>query len=67
MQIEECLNNVLEAVKPIEEYETVPLNKLCGRISYRDVFASSPVPPFPKSAMDGYAVRAEDTVEAEKV
>lgn len=67
MQIEECLNNVLEAVKPIEEYETVPLNKLCGRISYRDVFASSPVPPFPKSAMDGYAVRAEDTVEAEKL
>ena len=64
MKIEECLENILEVINPIEEYEVVPLRNLCGRISYEDIFASSSVPPFPKSAMDGYAVRAEDTTEA---
>lgn len=62
--IEECLRRVLKPVKPIEEYETLPLNKLCGRISCRDVIASSSVPPFSKAAMDGYAVKAEDTAKA---
>lgn len=41
--------------------ETVPLTQATGRILARDIVATIDVPPFARSAMDGYAVRAEET------
>ncbi|MEN6561183.1 MAG: gephyrin-like molybdotransferase Glp [Acidobacteriota bacterium] len=41
--------------------EAVPLAAALGRTLARDIRAPEPVPPFTKAAMDGYAVRAEDT------
>ncbi|HOW84625.1 MAG TPA: molybdopterin molybdotransferase MoeA [Candidatus Aminicenantes bacterium] len=41
--------------------ETVPLAETLGRTLARDVKAREAVPPFTKSAMDGYAVRSADT------
>ena len=39
----------------------ISLDSACGRILALDVNAPSDLPPFSKSAMDGYACRKEDT------
>ncbi len=44
--------------------ETVPLLKAAGRVLARDAVSAVDVPAFARSAMDGYAVRAEDTFGA---
>ena len=41
--------------------ESVPLERAVGRTIARPVVAREPLPPFARSAMDGYAVRARDT------
>lgn len=55
---------ILENVKPIERTERVPLEEALGRVLAEDIVAEMPVPPFNRAAMDGYAVRAEDTYGA---
>ena len=40
--------------------EMVPAEECAGRILGEDLVAAMTQPPFPRSAMDGYAVRAED-------
>jgi molybdopterin molybdotransferase len=40
--------------------ETVPLAEAAGRVLAADAVATRDQPPFPASAMDGYAVRAAD-------
>ncbi|HSH04992.1 MAG TPA: gephyrin-like molybdotransferase Glp [Anaerolineae bacterium] len=45
--------------------EKVALLAALGRILAEDVVAEEQLPPFPNSAMDGYAVRAEDVVGVE--
>jgi molybdopterin molybdotransferase len=42
--------------------ETVPLRHAAGRVLAQDVAASRDQPPFAASAMDGYAILAEDAV-----
>ncbi|WP_156096799.1 gephyrin-like molybdotransferase Glp [Amycolatopsis jejuensis] len=42
---------------------TVPLADAAGLVLARDVLADVALPPFDNSAMDGYAVRAEDVAE----
>jgi molybdopterin molybdotransferase len=46
---------------PITRTETVAIHEANNRVVATDVVASSDVPPFSRSAMDGYAVRAADT------
>ena len=41
--------------------ETVPLDAATGRIASEDALSAIDLPPFDRSAMDGYAVRAQDT------
>ncbi|WP_461208230.1 molybdopterin molybdotransferase MoeA [Desulfocurvus sp. DL9XJH121] len=41
--------------------ESVPLGDALGRALAGEVVAGEPVPPFSRSTMDGYAVRAADT------
>lgn len=53
-------------VRPIERVETVPLISLGHRILVRDVRSTIDVPPYNRSAMDGYAVKAQDTFQAGK-
>ena len=43
------------------EPETVAIQHSIGRVLAEDVAAVRDQPPFPASAMDGYAVRAADT------
>jgi molybdopterin molybdotransferase len=58
--IEEALALVLSHVHPLE-LETVAVDEAAGRVAGRDAVAGIDLPPFDSSAMDGYAVRAEDT------
>ncbi len=44
--------------------EPVPLDACAGRVLAQDVVAAVDVPHFARSAMDGYAVRGEDTFGA---
>ncbi len=48
------------------EVEEVELEKALNRVVAEDIFSPSDVPPFDRAAMDGYAVRAEDTFGAEE-
>ena len=57
--IEEALSLVLGRVRPPAP-EQVPLGDAAGRVTAADVRALVDLPPFPSSAMDGYAVRAAD-------
>jgi len=63
--IEKALKLFFDAVKPQKlESELVPVQEAYGRITAKDIIASRDLPPFNRSAVDGYAVRAEDTFEA---
>ncbi|MCH8884078.1 MAG: molybdopterin molybdenumtransferase MoeA, partial [SAR324 cluster bacterium] len=44
--------------------ETVPLGEAAGRVLAHPVVSELDVPPFVRSAMDGYAVRGEETFGA---
>ena len=47
-------------------HETVPLNESVGRTLSENITAHFPSPRFDNSAMDGFAVRSEDTKNASK-
>ena len=61
--LEDYVSQVLEALSPLEGGR-VPLGRAHRRVLAEDVTAAVPVPPWTNSAMDGYAVRAEDTTGA---
>jgi molybdopterin molybdotransferase len=54
--------NVLQITRPREA--TVPLNEALNRVLAADLTAKEDLPRFDKSAVDGYALRAEDTTGA---
>ena len=60
LSLEEALKRILERVTPLEP-EAVPLAAAAGRVLAEDARAAVDLPPFPSSAMDGFAVRSEDT------
>ncbi len=56
----DALRRVVARAKPLP-VESVPLTGSLGRTLAQNVRARSPIPPFAKATMDGYAVKAEDT------
>ena len=56
----EATELVLAAAAPLEA-ERVPLAEAAGRVAAEDGRSAVDLPPFDRSAMDGYAVRAADT------
>ena len=62
--VAEALGLVLDATVPLERTERVSLHEGLGRVVAVSPTASMDVPPFDRAAMDGYAVRAEDTFGA---
>ena len=56
---------LLSYARPVET-EMVPLDKAGGRVIAFDLTASEDVPPFDRSAYDGYALRAADTESASR-
>jgi len=65
--VDEALKLFLNEVKvKISEKESLNIEKAVGRILAEDIFSSVNVPHFNRSAVDGYAVKAEDTFGASK-
>jgi molybdopterin molybdotransferase len=60
ISIDEARRLLREGVRPIERVETVPLIEAEGRVAAADVQSTIEVPPFARSAMDGYAVTSRD-------
>lgn len=58
--LDEARRVVLDAC-PRREATLVPLGDALGRVTAEGVRATEAVPPFPNTAMDGFAVRAADT------
>lgn len=59
LDVDRALERVLAAT-PVLGSERVPLAAAVGRVLAEDVLADRDTPPFDRSAMDGWAVRAED-------
>ena len=59
LSIDDALARVLARVRPLPA-ESVPVAAAAGRVLAEDVTARVDLPPFPSSAMDGFAVRAAD-------
>ena len=51
-------------IQPLTRTETVKIDDAVGRVLAKDLVADMSVPSFDRAAMDGYAVRAEDTFGA---
>jgi molybdopterin molybdotransferase len=64
LSVEQALERVLSTV-PVLSAERLPILQCLGRVLAEDVIAPDDIPPHPNSAMDGYAVRAEDLVGSE--
>lgn len=62
MPVEEALERLLALAEaaPIRDTEDVALADAEGRVLARDLVASLDLPPWPNSAMDGYALRLAD-------
>lgn len=60
LSVEEALARVLAAFEPLAP-ERTPILEALGQVLAEDIFAEMDIPPLPNSAMDGYAVRCEDT------
>ncbi len=59
LSIDEALARVLARVRPLEA-ERVPVTEAAGRVLAEAVAALIDLPPFPSSAMDGFAIKAAD-------
>ena len=59
----ELVNNALGGLKPLG-VERVTLDDALGRVLAEEVFAKTSYPPFDRSTVDGYAVRASDLYSA---
>jgi molybdopterin molybdotransferase len=62
--VEEALRRVLASAETPLDEERVALEAAHGRVLARDLAALRTQPPFANSAMDGYALRAEDAGRA---
>jgi molybdopterin molybdotransferase len=65
LSVAEAQQTILATVSRLEP-EPVFLLDALGRVLAEDVYADSALPPFDNSAMDGYAVRAEDVTRASR-
>jgi molybdopterin molybdotransferase len=60
ISVAEAQRLVLERAKRLEA-ERVPIERAAGRVLAEPAVAAVDLPPFPSSAMDGFAVRSADT------
>jgi molybdopterin molybdotransferase len=63
INFDDALKIVLDSVSLLDEIE-LPLLDSLNFVAAEEVKASEQIPPFDNSAMDGYAVRAQDTAGA---
>ncbi len=66
ISLDEARRRLAGAVVPMARTECVSLVDATGRVAAADVESRVDVPPFARSAMDGYAVIAAETVSASR-
>lgn len=66
LTLEQAQKLLLERTERIEETEIIPLWEGVGRTLAEDILARHDQPPFPRSPLDGYAVRSRDIEGASK-
>jgi molybdopterin molybdotransferase len=64
ISLEEAQETLLSLAKPTESEESVRLEEALGRVLSKSIKAPYQLPPFSKSPLDGYALRAEDIEQA---
>lgn len=63
----EALKRVETSVKPLDRTEFVKVEDSSGRVLAEDITANQNTPPFTRGAMDGFAVKAENTFDASRI
>jgi molybdopterin molybdotransferase len=63
VELDRAVELVLQAVRPLPAQE-LALDRALGAALAEDIAANAPVPAFDSSAMDGFAVRAQDIAGA---
>jgi molybdopterin molybdotransferase len=66
LPVDDAIAAILRRVAAPSE-EVVPIEQAAGRVLIRRVVAAHNQPPFNASAMDGYAIRAEDVVAGQSL
>jgi molybdopterin molybdotransferase len=67
ISLDEARTRLAANVRPIDRTERVGLEDANGRVAATDIASPMDVPPFARSAMDGYAVIAGDTAGATRL
>lgn len=62
--VEEAAELLKQYAVPVSATEEIPLTGALGRVLAEDAEADRDQPPFPRSPLDGYALRAADTENA---
>ncbi|HSQ69121.1 MAG TPA: hypothetical protein VLM41_03480, partial [Steroidobacteraceae bacterium] len=60
LELDEARNRILAAVRPVREHQSIALMAGLGRVLAADVHSSVDVPSHRNSAMDGYALAADE-------
>jgi len=60
LNVDEALRKLRDLALPVLDSETIPLSVSNGRVVASTIDAPMDVPPFDASAMDGYALHAQD-------
>jgi molybdopterin molybdotransferase len=66
LTVDAAIERILTVFTPLTDHERVSLSSALGRVLVEDVAADIDLPPFDTTAMDGYALRAEDVATASK-
>ncbi len=66
ISLQEALLIANKAIEPVTSHEEVDIRHAFGRVLADDIVSKVDVPPFDRAAMDGFAVRAEDTFGAKR-
>ena len=65
ISVDNALEQIMGAINPLRLEKTTILDAL-GRVLAEDVTSDRDIPPLPNSAMDGYALRSENTFGASR-
>ena len=63
LSVEEALRAILSAFHPLD-MEEKPILSCLGQVLAEDIYSPIDIPPLDNSAMDGYALRSNDLVDA---
>lgn len=61
---QEVYRDIIQIIEPAVKEEKVPLENSIGRVLAEDIFAPEDYPDFPRSTVDGFAVKAKDVFGA---